>query len=77
MNFRDAVKGLLSVKQLAKIDSLDANDRRWLWSMSERMARRQIERRTGKKLVGKIDWSKWIEFLGPIFLKLLALLLAA
>lgn len=74
-SFKDAVAGTLTAKQQAKVAGLDAKDRRLLWSVAERMARRQIERKTGQKLVGAVDWAKWIELLGPIFLKILAMLI--
>jgi len=76
MTFREAVLSQMPAKQRAKVEAADARDRRLFWAWTEKIARRRIEKKTGQKLVGKVDWSKWLGVIMeimPYFLKLLVL----
>lgn len=76
MTFREAVLSQSTPRQKKKIEAADAKDRRLLWSLAERVARRRIEKKTGEKLVGAVDWTKWLTLLKeimPLILQLLAI----
>lgn len=75
MNFRDAVLSQMPAAKRAKAEAKTGPIRRRMWAAAENLARHRIEEKTGQKLVGKVDWSKWLELLMelmPIILKLLA-----
>ncbi len=76
MNFRDAVLSQMPAAKRSKAEAKSGPVRRRMWAAAENVARHRIEQKTGQKLVGTIDWAKWLELLKelmPIILKLLAL----
>ena len=76
MTFREAVLSKMPAKQRAKAEARKGPLARLMWKAAENFARHEIERRTGQRLVGVIDWAKWIALLiqiMPLLLKLLAL----
>lgn len=76
MNFRDAVLSQMPAKNRAKAEKASGFLRKRMWAAAENVARHRIEAKTGEKLVGTVDWAKWLDFLKeimPIILKLLAL----
>ena len=76
MSFRDAVLGQMPQAKRARAEKKVGPIRRRMWAAAENLARHRIEQKTGKPLVGAVDWAKWLDFLKeimPIILKLLAL----
>jgi len=76
MTFREAVLSQMPAKKRAKAEARKGPLARLMWAAVENFARHEIERRGGQRLVGAIDWAKWINFLiqiMPLLLKLLAL----
>ena len=76
MSFKDAVLGKMPEKRRAKAEKASGPARRVMCAMAERFAKHKIEEATGQKLVGTIDWSKWIDLLVkimPLILQILAL----
>lgn len=76
MTFREAVLSQMPKEKAAKLEAKRGPIRRALWALAERRARIAIEEETGEKLVGKVDWSKWIDLLVklmPIFMAIFGL----
>lgn len=76
MTFKQAMLSTMSAKQRAKVEAMPGRDRRLFWAAAERIARRRIERKTGKKLPAEVDWAKWLDFLKtiiPLIMQLLVL----
>ncbi len=78
MTFKEAMLSLMSAKQRAKVEAMPGRDRRLFWAAAERIARRKIERKTGKPLPAEVDWAKWLVILKtllPIIMQLLLMFL--
>jgi len=76
MTFREAVLSKMPAKKRAKAAACKGRLAQMMWKAAENLARHEIEHRTGQRLVGVIDWAKWIALLiqiMPLLLKLLAL----